>query len=188
MKTNEVIKQIKTILGLEVKLAQMMLVDGVTVLEADAFEAGKEVFIVTPDGNVPLPVGDYELENGQILVVAEEGIIAEIKEMPSEAEEEVEAPEAEAPAPVEEAEMTQAQPKKTIESIIKETLFSEVEKIKAENESLKAELSALKLEFNSEPAVKPISYNPENEVKKDIVKISANKGISAVDRVLTKMY
>lgn len=187
MKTNEVIKQIKTLLGIEVKLAQMMLVDGVTVLEADSFEAGKEVFIVTPDGNVPLPVGDYELENGQILVVSEEGIIAEIKEMPSE-EEEVEAPEAEAPAPVEEAEMTQAQPKKTIESIIKETLFSEVEKIKAENESLKAELSALKLELNSEPAVKPISYNPENEVKKDIVKISANKGISAVDRVLTKMY
>lgn len=186
MKTNEVIKQIKTLLGIEVKLAQMMLVDGVTVLEADAFEAGKEVFIVTPDGNVPLPVGDYELENGQILVVAEEGIIAEIKEMPSEAEEEM--PEEEAPAPVEEAEMTQAQPKKTIESIIKETLFSEVEKIKAENESLKAELSALKLELNSEPAVKPISYNPENEVKKDIVKISANKGISAVDRVLTKMY
>jgi len=186
MKTNEVIKQIKTLLGIEVKLAQMMLVDGVTVLEADSFEAGKEVFIVTPDGNVPLPVGDYELENGQILVVAEEGIIAEIKEMPSEAEEEM--PEEEAPAPVEEAEMTQAQPKKTIESIIKETLFSEVEKIKAENESLKAELSALKLELNSEPAVKPISYNPENEVKKDIVKISANKGVSAVDRVLTKMY
>lgn len=186
MKTNEVIKQIKTLLGLEIKLAQMMLVDGVTVLEADSFEAGKEVFIVTPDGNVPLPVGDYELENGQILVVSEEGIIAEIKEMPSEAEEEM--PEAEAPAPVEEAEMTQQVPKKTIESIIKETLFSEVEKIKAENESLKAELSALRLELSSEPAVKPISYNPENEVKKDIVKISANKGISAVDRVLTKMY
>lgn len=187
MKTNEVIKQIKTILGLEVKLAQMMLVDGVTVLEADAFEAGKEVFIVTPDGNIPLPVGEYELEGGQILVVAEEGIISEIKEMPSE-EEEVEEPEAETPAPVEETEMTQQIPKKTIESIIKETLFSEVEKIKAENESLKAELSALKLELNSEPAANPISYNPENEVKKDIVKISANKGISAVDRVLTKMY
>ena len=188
MKTNEVIKQIKTLLGLEVKLAQMMLVDGVTVLEADSFEAGKEVFIVTPDGNVPLPVGDYELENGQILVVAEEGIIAEIKEMPSEEEEEeVEAPEAEAPAPVEEAEMTQQVPKKTIESIIKETLFSEVEKIKAENESLKAELSALKLELNSEPAANPISYNPENEVTKTNMKIGG-KTVNTVDRILSKMY
>ena len=186
MKTNEVIKQIKTILGLEVKLAQMMLVDGVTVLESDAFESGKEVFIVTPDGNVALPVGDYELENGQILVVAEEGIIAEIKEMPSEEEEGEEMPK-ETPAPVEEAEMNQQMPKKTIESIIKETLFSEVEKIKAENESLKAELSALKLELNSEPAAKPISYNPENEVTKASIKIGG-KTANTVDRILSKMY
>lgn len=186
MKTNEVIKQIKTILGLEVKLAQMMLVDGVTVLEADAFEAGKEVFIVTPDGNVPLPVCDYELENGQILVVAEEGMIAEIKEMPTE-EEEVEEPEAEAPAPMEASEMSEQKPKKTIESIIKETLFSEVEKIKAENESLRAELSALKLELNSEPAANPISYNPENEVTKSNMKIGG-KTVNTVDRILSKMY
>lgn len=187
MKTNEVIKQIKTILGLEVKLAQMMLVDGVTVLEADAFEAGNEVFIVTPDGNVPLPVGDYELENGQILVVAEEGIIAEIKEMPSEAEEEMPETPAEAPAPVEEAEMNQQLPKKTIESIIKETLFSEVEKIKEENEKLKAELAELRLSVNNEPAANPILFNPENEVKKANVKIGG-KTPNTVDRILSKMY
>lgn len=186
MKTNEVIKQIKTILGLEVKLAQMMLVDGVTVLEADAFEAGKEVFIVTPDGNVALPVGDYELENGQILVVAEEGIIAEIKEMPSEEEEVEEMPE-ETPAPVEQAEMEQQLPKKTIESIIKETLFSEVEKIKEENEKLKAELAELRLSVNSEPAANPILFNPENEVTKANVKIGG-KVPNTVDRILSKMY
>jgi hypothetical protein len=186
MKTNEVIKQIKTILGLEVKLAQMMLVDGVTVLEADAFEAGKEVFIVTPDGNVPLPVGDYELENGQILVVAEEGMIAEIKEMPSEEEEVEEMPE-ETPAPVEEAEMNQQMPKKTIESIIKETLFSEVEKIKEENEKLKAELAELRLSVNSEPAANPILFNPENEAPKANMKIGG-KTPNTVDRILSKMY
>jgi hypothetical protein len=186
MKTNEVIKQIKTILGLEVKLAQMMLVDGVTVLEADAFEAGKEVFIVTPDGNVALPVGDYELENGQILVVAEEGIIAEIKEMPSE-EEEVEEMKEKSPAPVEETEMEQQLPKKTIESIIKETLFSEVEKLKEENEKLKTELAELKLSVNNEPSANPILFNPENEVKKANVKIGG-KVPNTVDRILSKMY
>jgi hypothetical protein len=186
MKTNEVIKQIKTILGLEVKLAQMMLVDGVTVLEADAFEAGKEVFIVTPDGNVPLPVGDYELENGQILVVAEEGIIAEIKEMATEKEEVEEMPE-ETPAPVEQTEMEQQLPKKTIESIIKETLFSEVEKLKEENEKLKTELAELKLSVNNEPSANPILFNPENEVKKANVKIGG-KVPNTVDRILSKMY
>jgi phosphoglycolate phosphatase-like HAD superfamily hydrolase len=47
------------------ELATMKLMDGVTVLEADAFEAGMEVFIVTEDEQrVALPVGEYELEDG----------------------------------------------------------------------------------------------------------------------------
>jgi hypothetical protein len=63
MKANEAIKQIKTLLGLEteVKLAQARLLDGTTVIEAEVFEAGMEVFIVTEEGNVPMPVGEYEI-------------------------------------------------------------------------------------------------------------------------------
>lgn len=194
MKANEAIKQIKTLLGLEteVKLAQARLADGVTVLEAEAFEAGMEVFIVTEEGNVPLPVGEYEMEGGEyILVVVEEGIIAEIKEKVEETpEEEAPAAEEEAVAPMEE-EMSEEtrQPKKTIESIIKETLFSEVEKLKAENEELKAELSKMKEEAtNLSAEVKPIVYNPENEKKADTFKISKNKAAGSLDRVLSKLY
>jgi len=57
---------------------QMVMADG-TVLEAESFAAGEAVFIVMEDGNVPLPVGEYELDE-ILIVVAEEGIIAEIKE------------------------------------------------------------------------------------------------------------
>lgn len=193
MKANEAIKQIKTLLGLEteVKLAQARLADGVTVLEAEAFEAGMEVFIVTEEGNVPLPVGEYEMEGGEyILVVVEEGIIAEIKEVEETPEEEAPAAEEEAVAPIEE-EMSEEtrQPKKTIESIIKETLFSEVEKLKVENDELKAELSRMKEEATSLSAdVKPILYNPENEQKADTFKISKNKAAGSLDRVLSKLY
>ena len=193
MKANEAIKQIKTLLGLEteVKLAQARLADGVTVLEAEAFEAGMEVFIVTEEGNVPLPVGEYEMEGGElILVVVEEGIIAEIKEVEETVEEEAPAAEEEAVAPMEE-EMSEEtrQPKKTIESIIKETLFSEVEKLKAENDELKAELSRMKEEAtNLSSDVKPIVYNPENEKKADTFKISKNKAAGSLDRVLSKLY
>ena len=193
MKANEAIKQIKTLLGLEteVKLAQARLADGVTVLEAEAFEAGMEVFIVTEEGNVPLPVGEYEMEGGElILVVVEEGIIAEIKEVEETVEEEAPAAEEEAVAPMEE-EMSEEtrQPKKTIESIIKETLFSEVEKLKAENDELKAELSRMKEEATNLSAdVKPIVYNPENEKKADTFKISKNKAAGSLDRVLSKLY
>lgn len=99
MSVKEVLEKIKTALdnvatppdivieGLE--LAQMKLADGETVIEAESFEAGQPVVVVSESGNVPLPVGDYVLEDGMILVVAEEGVIAEIKE--AEVEEEVEA-------------------------------------------------------------------------------------------------
>jgi len=78
---NSLINQIKTLLGMEVKLETMKLSDGVTVLEAEMFEAGNEVFVVTEDEQkIALPIGEYELEDGRILVVVEEGIISEIKE------------------------------------------------------------------------------------------------------------
>ena len=194
MKANEAIKQIKTLLGLEteVKLAQARLADGTTVIEAEVFEAGMEVFIVTEEGNVPMPVGEYEMEGGElILVVEEEGIIAEIKEKVEETEEEEEAPAPEAEAEVVEEEMSEEtrQPKKTIESIIKETLFSEVEKIKAENEELKAELAALKnaTELSAVEDIKPIQYNPENEQKAEVFKYTKNRSMSSLDRVLNKL-
>ena len=77
----------------EVNLASMKLENGTTI-EAEAFEPNQEVFIVTEDERIALPVGEYELEDGRILVVAEEGVIAEMRDAGS-AEEE--APE-EAPA------------------------------------------------------------------------------------------
>ena len=94
MKTN-VINQIKQLLGMEVKLEQMMLADGMTVIEADSFDPEMAVVIVTEDEQkIPLPVGEYELEDGRILVVAVEGIIAEVKEAPAQEEAPMEQPEA----------------------------------------------------------------------------------------------
>ena len=61
----------------EVKLAQATLKNG-TVIESESFEVGQEVFIITEDDKVALPVGEYELEDGETLVVEEEGIIASI--------------------------------------------------------------------------------------------------------------
>lgn len=64
-----------------VELAQIKLIDGVTILEAESFEAGQAVFVVAENGDkVPAPIGEHELEDGRILVITEEGKIAEIKE------------------------------------------------------------------------------------------------------------
>ena len=141
MNAKEIVNQVKTLLGMEVKLATMKLSDGVTVLEAEMFEAGAEVFVLAEDQKIALPVGEYELEDGKILVVQQEGIIAEVKEAPAQEEEApMEQPEAEIPV---EAEAEVSTPKKTVESIIKETFFAEMEKLKAENEELKSKLETL---------------------------------------------
>jgi len=198
MTTKEKLSAIgKIILGkaVIVELAQMKLADGVAILEADSFEAGMEVFVVTPDGNVPVPVGEYLLENEMLLVVATEGIIEAIKEVEVE-EEEVEAPEVVEEAPVEaQAETTERQPKRTIESVVKEHHFSsEIETLKAELSALKEEKEALAKELDSKkvelstPAVEPISYNPENETKVEVFRYSSKRNQSSIDRVLGKLY
>lgn len=187
---NSLINQIKTLLGMEVKLETMKLSDGVTVLEAEMFEAGNEVFVVTEDEQkIALPVGEYELEDGRILVVVEEGIIAEIKEVKEE-EEMPEAPAEEVPTEAkEEVKAETAAPKKTIESVVKETFFSEIEALKTENESLKAELSKLKetKEVELSEQVKPISFNPENENKIETIKLSAKRTRTTMDSILEKL-
>ena len=200
MKKN-VINQIKELLGMEVKLATMKLSDGVTVLEAEAFEAGAEVFVVAEDQKIALPVGEYELEDGKILVVSEEGMIAEIKEM--EAEEEMpEAPEAEVEVEVEAETETPRDIKKTVESIVKETFFSEMEALKLENEELKAKLEMFsKVEPTTEATteeaatetkveleeVTPIVFNPENVNKAEAFRIAPKRPRSTMDSILEKI-
>jgi hypothetical protein len=190
---NSTINKIKSLLGMEVKLEQMMLIDGTTILEADAFEMDNEVFIVTEDEQkIPLPIGEYELENGMILVVAVEGIIAEIKEAVVEEEApEVEAPEAEVEVEAEAASAPTA--KKTIESIVKETFFSEIEALKTENIELKAQLELLSkvdevteevTELAEEP--KPISFNPENTNIVEPFRFEKNRQRSTMDSIFEK--
>ena len=190
---NSTINKIKSLLGMEVKLEQMKLMDGTTILEADAFEMDNEVFIVTEDEQkIPLPIGEYELENGMILVVAVEGIIAEIKEA---VVEEV-APEAEAPEVEVEVEAEAAAPtaKKTIESIVKETFFSEIEALKTENNELKAKLELLsKVDEVTEEVtelaeeLKPISFNPENTNVVEPFRFEKNRSRSTIDSIFEKL-
>lgn len=197
MKNSTLLQHIKSLLSKEIKLEQMLMGDGVTKIEAETFEAGKEVFVVTEDEQkIAVPVGEYELEDGRILVVVEEGIISEIKEVKEE-EEMPEAPAEEVPTEAKAPEMSEAvsTPKKTVESIVKETFFSEMEKLKEENELLKAELAKLSkvnetateaTELSETP--EPIAFNPENEAKADFVKIGAKAPRGIMDSVLNKMY
>jgi alanyl-tRNA synthetase len=165
---------------MEVKLAQMALENG-TIIEAEVFEAGASVFIVNEEDRIALPVGEYKLEDGMILIVAEEGIIAEIKEM--------EAPVAEeAPAEVEvevEQEMAEVkEPKRVIESVTKEMFFAEIESLRKEIEELKlAKVEVKEVELSAEP----LTHNPEATIKRELHTFSQNRTKTTFDSVLNKI-
>lgn len=154
MNFKEVVKKICVALNIEVKLEQAKLQDGVTIVEADSFEAGESIVVVTEDDQrIPLPMGEYVMENGMTIVVVEEGIISEVKEMEEpdqETEIEIEAEK--------KPENDMAKIKKTVESMVKETFFAEIESKDKEIERLKAELAQMQ-----EP--KPIVHNPESAVE-----------------------
>jgi alanyl-tRNA synthetase len=165
---------------MEVKLAQMALENG-TIIEAEMFEAGASVFIVNEEDRIALPVGEYKLEDGMILIVAEEGIIAEIKE--------IEVPVAEeAPAEVEvevEQEMTEVkEPKRVIESVTKEMFFAEIESLRKEIEELKlAKVEVKEVELSAEP----LTHNPEATTKRELHTFSQNRTKTTFDSVLNKI-
>ncbi len=180
----DALKTIKTFLGMEVKLEQMKLIDGNTVIEADSFEPGASVMIVVPEGEpVPLEVGKYELEDGRLLVVEEVGMIAAIEEMPAESEEEEMPVEADVTPEVE-----VKQPKKVVS--ITEQHFAEME---AKIEELETKLAAMTPEVVEEPIEltvepKPIQFNPENVKTIEHVDLAMNTTKSLRDRILEEVY
>ena len=170
--------------AVEVKLAQMMLEDGVTVIEAEAFEPEYSVGIVQEEGIIPMPVGEYTLEDGRVLVVEVEGIIAAVNEAATEEQ----APEQETPE-MEMSEPEAPQAKKIVESIVKESFFSEMEAMRNEITELKAQLAqkeeSKEVELaNQEPAVEPIKHNPEPNKATVDFKIAPNRQKNTMDRVL----
>ena len=188
MKSTEILNKIKTFLGEEkieeqveetqleesqekVELAQAKLDNG-TVLEAEAFEAGNEIFIVTEDEKVAVPVGEYLMEDGQMLVVSEEGIIGEIKAQ----EEEVEAEEEEEMAYVS---------KEEFESAVEE-IKGMINELKDKKEEMAEVEEQVKQELSETPATEPITHNPEAK-EKFKVRFGQNRKETALDRVMKKL-
>jgi len=204
MKSIDMLKEIKNVLGIElsdtkeiveeVKLEQMKLENG-TVLEAEAFESDNEVFIVTEDEKVALPVGEYELEDGKILKVEEEGIISEISEVSNEEEEKEEK--------VEEEELKDEDKYATKEELaeiksmveeIKEMMKPKEEDYAKEEELMSQKLTelacqedeALKEEL-SQPASEPIKHSPESKEELNKVVYGNKRPLGTRDRVLNRI-
>jgi len=198
MKATDMLNKVKEVLGVElneetqeVKLAQATLENG-TVIESEDFAAGSEVFIVTEDEKVALPVGEYTLEDGEMLKVEEEGIIASIGAAEEEApEEEVEAAEEEEMGYATKEEL--AEVKEMIEEIKamlepKEEMSSEeVEETKEELSEEVTEEVKEEVELSIEEPVAKVTHNPEKETKVNLNLYGQKREMTTADRVLSKI-
>lgn len=162
-----VLNEIKVLLGMELKLAQMKLIDGVTILESESFEVGQQVFIVAENGDlIPAPIGEHELEDNKILVITEEGVIAEIKEkeeLVEEKEEEV----------VEEEVELKDDSNEKLTNILKEIMMQFSKQVATEIETIKTDFSKqieeLKLAKETKSSVK---FTPETT---EVVELNLTK-------------
>ena len=195
------LNSIKQVLGMEVKLEQQTLENG-TIIEAESFEVGQEVFIISDDEKVAVPAGEYQLEDGRILVVNEGGEIAEIG---AKEEEEVEAKDEEKDEEKQEmgyatkeelAEVKEMieeikamlEPKEEMSEEPKEELSKEVEQVEVVAEEVVEEVVEQVKEELSQPAVEPLTHNPEANAKRKVeFKYAKNRKASVLDRVLNKL-
>lgn len=205
MSATKTLNKVKAVLGLEVSLEQKKLDNG-TVIEADSFEQGQSVFIVTEDDRVALPIGSYEIEDGTLLVIEEDGIIASIGEAEAEEiDEEV----------TEEVEAEDHEKEEKMEYVSKDEFYTALEEIKgmiekmtnteekmseevqeeAVEESLDAidesvevsEAEELKAEL-SKPATEPLKHSPKEETAwKAKFNFNKNKSQTAYDRIVGKI-
>lgn len=167
------LKKIMEVLGLqpenenEVKLESMTLIDGGTI-EAESFEAGKDIFIITEEEKIPLPAGDYETEEGKVIVVVEEGVISEVKDKEQPAEEQ----------PAEEVEVEQS-----VEYVTKAEFDALVQKI--ENLSAQIQQPKEEIEFSDDK----FNHSPENQTKEvQMFRIGQKAGETISDRIFEKLF
>lgn len=196
MNSNDMINQIKTLLGMETKLAQAKLENG-TVIEAEEMVEGKEIFIVTEEERIAMPTGTYNLEDGSILVVEEEGIIASVGAAEEAPEEEVEAEIAEDLSEEVSEEVTEEnleEEKEEMGYATKEELAevkSMIEEIKAmiEKEEMSEETpEEVQEEVKEElSAVEKVTHNPETEEKKINFLYGQSRTQNTMDRVMSKI-
>ena len=204
------LNQIKTLLNIEVKLEEMKLENG-TIVSAESFEKGKEIFIVTDDEKVAMPVGEYMLEDGRLVVVSEEGIIGDVREVSDEVPQKENKEGEEITSDLKEEEDYEEEKKddegkmadvadwegmeKRIQNL--EDAIADLKKDKEgkmEEEEKEEEMSTekplksrtVKEEF--EAASKPIKHNPEgSSSKKTKVEFAKGKFNTTLDRVLNKL-
>ena len=159
-------------------MATAVLESGQEIMtDADAFAVGVAVFVMNDENErIPLPDGDYQLEDGSLLVVAE-GTVSEIKDAEAPAEEVVE----------EEVEEVEA----SVDMITREDVASMIADAVSEAKkefSSQIEERDNKITELSKQTTKTISRAPKMEVAQpvDLSKLSITERVAAIHNQFSK--
>ena len=166
----------------EVAFATAVLDSGQEIqTDADAFAVGVSAFVVNDEGErIPLPDGDYKLQDGSMLVVAE-GAVAEMKEAEAEVvaeeekEEEMKAEEVEASSDV----LT----REAVEGMIAEAIEATKKEFSSQIEERDAKITEL-----SKQATPSIPRAPKMEapVSVDLKSLSITERVAAIHNQFSK--
>ena len=195
MNAKEALVEIKKLLFSEAEkqaafaLVEGKLVDGTAV--AYDIEAGS-IFVIGEDGaQIPAPVGEHQLESGEIVVVLEEGKIAEVKKSEEEPKIEVEIEAAAEEMPVEEPKKDEVMAK--FEEVIGD-LEKKVDELSAKVKAMEekagnveeaVKMSAVVLEsLAKEPSDKPIT-SPNQFAK--LLKVEKNERYNSLQSAFQKL-
>jgi len=196
MKATKMLNDIKTLLNIEVKLEEMKLENG-TVITTESLEKGNEVFIVTDDEKVAMPVGEYILEDGKLLIVEEEGIIADVRDVSDDVPAKEETEDLEETIETEVPEEVASEVEAIVEAVV-EVIAPVIEEVKSEIEELKKQYASLmddkeeekvedKKKEDLSAATKPITRNSAPKSNKTKVEFGSGKFATTLDRVLNKL-
>lgn len=168
----------------EVALATAVLDSGQEIqTDADAFAVGVSAFVVNDEGErIPLPDGDYQLQDGSLLVVAE-GAVVEVNEATTEPEVEAEEEKKEEIKAEEVEASSEVLTREAVEGMIAEAIEATKKEFSSQIEERDAKITEL-----SKQATPSIPRAPKMEapVSVDLKSLSIQERVAAIHNQFSK--
>jgi len=165
-------------------MATAVLESGQEIMtDADAFAVGVSAFVVNDEGErIPLPDGDYQLQDGSMLVVAE-GAVVEVNEATTEPEVEAEEEKEEEMKAEEVEASSEVLTREAVEGMIAEAIEATKKEFSSQIEERDAKITEL-----SKQATPSIPRAPKMEapVSVDLKSLSIQERVAAIHNQFSK--
>ena len=165
-------------------MATAVLESGQEIMtDADAFAVGVSAFVVNDEGErIPLPDGDYKLQDGSLLVVAE-GAVVEVNEATTEPEVEAEEEKEEEMKAEEVEASSEVLTREAVEGMIAEAIEATKKEFSSQIEERDAKITEL-----SKQASPSIARAPKMEIPTpvNLTELSMKERIAAIQNQFSK--